>query len=370
MPVVALPDSDHSFCKMVLAAPPPLPGAPEPEPEPEPEVGVSVEVSAAPEPEPEPEPAVFGPAPRLVALASTTDSNLSVWDTRKTSADIQIRAPASAAAEAAGEAEDDADAALQSGQCMSLHFCALDGTADGGNSAGGCGSLALLAGYEDGRVTVYTQRQGAAGLGWQSAASVKLHEEPVLSIADASYSSSKPPGKGKSKSKSGKQTVSATVCTRRLVSCGADGRIALWDLHVDQAAGRPTTARVEEILHEQATPLGAGQQGLRVADKAGMNQVAVRQDGRLAATAGWDGTVRIFDLRKKLRLLAALTYHREGVHTVAFATPPPVRFTGEKAGEGAGGAKAFGGTTAADPWLLASGGVDGRIALWRLFPPA
>ena len=108
VPVVALPDSDHSFCKMALAAPPPLPAAPEPEPEPEPEPGVdvSVEVSGAREPEPETEtetePAVFGAAPRLVALASTTDSNLSVWDTRKTSADIKIRAPASVAVEAAG----------------------------------------------------------------------------------------------------------------------------------------------------------------------------------------------------------------------------------------------------------------------------
>jgi hypothetical protein len=81
--------------------------------------------------------------------------------------------------------------------------------------------------------------------------------------------------------------------------------------------------RIDPLTHEQATPSGAGAQGLRSADKAGMNQVAVRQDARLAATAGWDGTVRIFDLRKQLRLLAALTYHRDGVHTVAFATAPP-----------------------------------------------
>lgn len=123
--------------------------------------------------------------------------------------------------------------------------------------------------------------------------------------------------------------------------------------------------RIDPLTHEQATPSGAGAQGLRSADKAGMNQVAVRQDARLAATAGWDGTVRIFDLRKQLRLLAALTYHRDGVHTVAFATAPPASDQ-----EGADRrAKPFGGTTAADPWLLASGGADGRIALWRLYPP-
>jgi WD40 repeat protein len=133
------------------------------------------------------------------------------------------------------------------------------------------------------------------------------------------------------------------------VSCGADGRIALWEMHMSARARGVNAARVriDPLTHEQATPSGAGAQGLRSADKAGMNQVAVRQDARLAATAGWDGTVRIFDLRKQRRLLAALTYHRYGVHR----------------------AKPFGGTTAADPWLLASGGADGRIALWRLYPP-
>ncbi len=124
--------------------------------------------------------------------------------------------------------------------------------------------------------------------------------------------------------------------------------------------------RIDPLTHEQATPSGGGAQGLRTADKAGMNQVAVRQDGRLAATAGWDGTVRIFDLRKQLRLLAALTYHRDGVHSVAFATAPPASAAQALT---ASRAKPFGGTTAADPWLLASGGADGRIALWRLYPP-
>ena len=178
----------------------------------------------------------------------------------------------------------------------------------------------------------------------------------------------------------------------RLVSCGADGRIALWEIHLNPAATAAAAAaaspaatasatagagagvgaarggvRIEQVTHEQAAPSGAGAQGLRVAEKAGMNQVAVRQDGRLAATAGWDGTVRIFDLRKQLRLLAALTYHRDGVHAVAFATPAPT--TAPAPGVG-GGARPFGGATDSDPWLLASGGTDGRIALWRLYPPS
>lgn len=42
--------------------------------------------------------------------------------------------------------------------------------------------LTLLAGYEDGNVAVYTQAPTGR---WQPAVCAKLHEEPVLSIADA-----------------------------------------------------------------------------------------------------------------------------------------------------------------------------------------
>ena len=95
-------------------------------------------------------------------------------------------------AQAAVEAEADGTA-VQSGQCMCMHFCTLpsDATATAavsGSGGGGNGCLVLLAGYEDGKVAVYTQEDsGTGGTGgrWQPAVSVKLHEEPVLSIADA-----------------------------------------------------------------------------------------------------------------------------------------------------------------------------------------
>lgn len=72
-PAVALPDSDHSFCKMAI-------GVPTAQGTPVSKAGEGVE------PEPEPEPTADAKrradvAPRLVGLASTTDSNMSIWDT-------------------------------------------------------------------------------------------------------------------------------------------------------------------------------------------------------------------------------------------------------------------------------------------------
>jgi WD40 repeat protein len=107
----------------------------------------------------------------------------------------------------------------------------------------------------------------------------------------------------------------------------------------------------------------------------------VRGCCRCVVVAGWDGLVRIFDLRKRLRPLAVLRHHRGGVHAVAFAAAaaaaaasPPPRSAPSASAPGAGAARAAldQGTSAAnapDPWLLASAGADGRIALWRLYPP-
>ena len=98
---------------------------------------------------------------------------------RKSSAEVTIEAQAAVAAEAEGTA-------VQSGQCMCMHFCTIlppsSGSAGADEVAGPGHVLTLLAGSEDGKVAVYTQAPTGR---WHPAMSVKLHEEPVLSIADA-----------------------------------------------------------------------------------------------------------------------------------------------------------------------------------------
>jgi WD40 repeat protein len=70
----------------------------------------------------------------------------------------------------------------------------------------------------------------------------------------------------------------------------------------------------------------------------GIDHVEIRRDGRIWATGGWDGRVRLFDAKKRTPL-AVLQHHRGGVHSVEFA----------------------------EDGLLASAGEDRGIALWSLY---
>lgn len=70
----------------------------------------------------------------------------------------------------------------------------------------------------------------------------------------------------------------------------------------------------------------------------GVDDIEIRCDERIWATAGWDGRVRLFDAKKR-KPLAVLKHHVRGVHTVTFA----------------------------QDGLLASGGEDRGIALWSLY---
>ncbi|GME27423.1 wd40 repeat-like protein [Neofusicoccum parvum] len=51
---------------------------------------------------------------------------------------------------------------------------------------------------------------------------------------------------------------------------------------------------------------------------SGQQSVTVRSDGRILATAGWDGRVRVYSARS-VREVAVLAWHKEGCYAVAFA---------------------------------------------------
>jgi WD40 repeat protein len=88
--------------------------------------------------------------------------------------------------------------------------------------------------------------------------------------------------------------------------------------------------------------------------KAGISDVALRSDDKLFVTAGWDGRIRVFRYlpsedassgqktsSKKCpgHLITVLVYHQAGVNVVLFRTDG----------------------------LLASGGKDKTVAIWRAF---
>ncbi|XP_078010591.1 guanine nucleotide-binding protein subunit beta-like protein 1 isoform X6 [Phascolarctos cinereus] len=75
----------------------------------------------------------------------------------------------------------------------------------------------------------------------------------------------------------------------------------------------------------------------------GIADVAIRPDGKILATAGWDHRIRLFGW-KQLKPLAVLDYHSAAVHCVAFSDPGR---PGEQ--------------------LLAGGSKDQRISIWSVY---
>lgn len=78
------------------------------------------------------------------------------------------------------------------------------------------------------------------------------------------------------------------------------------------------------------------------APKAGVGAVAIREDKRILVSGGWDGRVRVFDVRKR-RPLAVLDSHKEGVNDVVFCNDARGTFV--------------------------TAGQEGRITVWELYPP-
>lgn len=73
--------------------------------------------------------------------------------------------------------------------------------------------------------------------------------------------------------------------------------------------------------------------------QAGIADAAIRADGRICASAGWDNQARVFSYPRG-KPLAVLRYHRAGCACVAFR---------------------------AQDGLLASGARDNTIAVWSVF---
>jgi WD40 repeat protein len=104
---------------------------------------------------------------------------------------------------------------------------------------------------------------------------------------------------------------------------------------------------------------------------AGQQSLVVRGDGKIFATAGWDGRVRVYAAAKGMRELAVLKWHKEGCYAVDFAEilDGGGKTDGDDEGEPARTLTVSQQRLArskATHWL-AAGSKDGRVSLWDIY---
>ena len=115
------------------------------------------------------------------------------------------------------------------------------------------------------------------------------------------------------------QWKNCQLCNAGGVSGAADSKLAMFS--IDCAAGSMSVRAAVDL------------------PQAGIADAAIRADGRICATAGWDNQVRVISYPRG-KPLAVLRFHRAGCACVAFR---------------------------AQDWMLSSGARDNTIAVWSVF---
>lgn len=188
--------------------------------------------------------------------------------------------------------------------------------------------LMLVMGYEDGQIAVYARKnQNVMPVWiWERLASSKPHTQPVLSLdvsPDHTF----------------------------ILTSSADATLAKFTMP-DGVLGPIDPHKTNKTKH-------AGQQDL-----------SIRSDGRVFATAGWDKNIRVFSA-KTLKELAVLQWHQEGCYAIAFADVDPSTTNTETSQAVVSNAmekfKRDRDEKIHNTHWLAAGSKDGKISLWDVY---
>jgi WD40 repeat protein len=207
--------------------------------------------------------------------------------------------------------------------------------------------LVLLSGYEDGRVKVHSHQgdltRNSSNSSWQTIMTSQPHSQPVLSL-------------------------DVLPSKEYFITSGADAILAKFPL----TFSAETAAKPDKVVNTKH----AGQQSL-----------SVRSDGKIFATAGWDGRLRVYSV-KTMKELAVLKWHTLGCYATAIANVFPVSGTGTGTNSASGlqtdmSMSKSTGVAASFTALevirrqreekarfthwVAGGGKDGKISLWDIY---
>ena len=140
------------------------------------------------------------------------------------------------------------------------------------------GQLVMASGFEDGHVMLHRRLKPATGNDWQweKVYINRAHSQPVLSL-------------------------DVEPNAQFFISSSADAMLIKHPLN-DCQVGSISTSSSKAIKTKHA-----GQQDL-----------TMRDDGKIFATAGWDARIRVYS-SKSMQELAVLKWHKEGCYAVSFA---------------------------------------------------
>lgn len=265
--------------------------------------------------------------PTLLAVPGPKDTTTSIWTLPSEEVIHTIQPPADA----------------KTGMLMALRLLCFP-----------ISRLYLLSGWESGLVSiqVHKSHEGIGNGEWQTIYTATPHTQPVLSLDLAPD-------------------------FKRFFSSGADAIIASHTVPIPRASSTLVFTDADE-----PKVLETGH--------AGQQSLVVRSDGRIFATAGWDGRVRVYS-SKAMREVAVLKWHKEGCYAVAFAEVlDEGRLEAEEIEEDESGEQrireseegqeivkkdAGGQVTVAEKRVeetqrkhwLAAGSKDGKVSLWEIY---